>query len=204
MCNLIRKVLSGIRMARHRGDLLRRLDHIDQLDPRPERIQQHRPDLDEYNDGRMEYECRQLKEVLLEVDAEANDTLVREYLKLAILFGLLTPANMCRIPLEVYVCDPSPMSIVTCLDQSIPSLTPLWIRHATDLRPPPLLVVLGRRPAAVSIVDGVNYCGLVAVVVCLLVPQALLCTCTVDSVSRRSNFRSNFARPSHDPPLQRR
>ena len=109
----IREGLGGIWMGQHREDLLQHLDNIlGQLDLGLEHLQRHKPDLEEGDIQRMKAEYGKIKEVLLGVDEEATDRLIREDSGSAILFCLLTPADRCRIPLDVHVCDPSPMSVV--------------------------------------------------------------------------------------------
>ena len=103
-------------MGHHRDDLLRRLCHIlGQLDLGLEYLRQSIPNLSEEDFQLMKAQYGQLKEVLFEVDREVTGTPVRECLISAILFGLLTPADRRRIPLDVHVCNPSPMSVIACL-----------------------------------------------------------------------------------------
>jgi len=91
MCVSIREVLGGIWMGRHREDLSRRLDHIlGQLDLGLEYLRQSKPGLSEDGIQRMKAEYGRLKEVLLEVDRGVTGTLIREYLRPVILFGLPT------------------------------------------------------------------------------------------------------------------
>ena len=141
MCASIREDVCGIWMGRHREDLLRRLDHIlGQLDLGLETLRRHKPDLNEDDVERMKAEYGQLREVLLEVDGEATDMLIGEYLGLGILFGLLTPADRRRIPLDVYVCDPASVSVVACptVSRSSGSTTQL----AKNPRPLPIVLRL--------------------------------------------------------------
>ena len=121
----IREDLGGIWMGHHREDLFRRLDHIlSQLDLGLAHLQEHKPGLNEDDIQRMKAEYGQLMEVLLEVDKEATDALIREYLRAAIIPGVLTPADRRRISLDVHVRDPSPMSVVVCLPRTYSSLQP--------------------------------------------------------------------------------
>jgi len=141
----IREDLGGIWMGHHREDLLRRLDYIlGQLDRGLEYLRQSKPSLNEEDIQRMKAEYGQLKEVLLEVAREATGTLVREYHIPATLFGLLTPADRCGIPLEIHVCDPPPISLIACLTQPLPLPSILREFTAQFIRDPQLpTAVLG-------------------------------------------------------------
>ena len=75
----IREDFGGIGMGHHRGDLLRRLDHVlEQLGLGLEHLRQHKPDLTGYSVRRMKEEYGELKAVLLGVDVEANGMLTCE------------------------------------------------------------------------------------------------------------------------------
>ena len=109
MCTSIREDFGGIWVGYHREDLLRRLSYIlEQLNLGLDHLRQHKPSLNGDDIWLMEYGYEQLKEVLLEVDGEAIDKLIRESLSMAIVFGLLTPmwtdsgchsTFMCAVPL---------------------------------------------------------------------------------------------------------
>lgn len=62
-------------------------------------------------------------EVLLEVDEEVVDTLIREPPRPTVLFGVLTPVERCRIPLDVHVCNSSSVFPVACPDSTLLSPT---------------------------------------------------------------------------------
>ena len=113
MCASIREDFGGIWMGCDREDLLRRLDYISgQLDLGLDHLLQHEPSLDEDDIRLMKGGYGQLKEALLEVDGEAIDRLIRESLGTAIVFGLLTPVDRLRVPLNVHVCGSPPVPVV--------------------------------------------------------------------------------------------
>jgi hypothetical protein len=80
-----------------------------------EHLQQHDPGLDECDIQLRKDQYQKLKELLLEVDREVTDKLICELPTLAILFSLLTPMDRHRMPLSVYVCNPSSLTIAACL-----------------------------------------------------------------------------------------
>jgi len=83
----IREDLSEIEMWRHREDLLRHLDRIlGQLDLGTEHLRQHDPDINEGDIQRRKDQYGILREVLLEVEMEATEMLIRKSLTLAVLF----------------------------------------------------------------------------------------------------------------------
>ena len=106
----IREDFYGIGMYRHREDLIRRLDHVlGQLDRGSEYLKQHKPWIDDYHilTGKGEY--GRLREVLLEVEREAMNTLIRALLD-SFLFNEFTDrAQNPTPPLPVlypfHVCD---------------------------------------------------------------------------------------------------
>ena len=115
----IQEDFSGIGMGCHREDLIKRLDDIlERLD--------HPPGCDEIWDisadptgGRNPDEIQttkerygELKQLLLEVGGEAVKILARTSLRL-ILFGLLTPADTCRISLNLRVRSAPPISMIS-------------------------------------------------------------------------------------------
>ena len=77
----IREDFGGIGMCHHREDLIRRLDHVlGRLGRGSEYLKRHKPWIDEYHilTGKGEY--GRLREVLLEVEREAMNTLIRALL----------------------------------------------------------------------------------------------------------------------------
>ena len=121
MCTSIQEDFSGIEMGRHWEDLLQRLDHIlGQLGMGLEHLQQHNLNLNEHHIRQTKERCEELKTVLLEVNGEAINSLIREPPRLVILLSLLTHTDIHRVPLNLYVHVPSPMSVVGCLDHPPP------------------------------------------------------------------------------------
>ena len=115
MCASIREDLGGIGMGRHREVLIDRLDHIlGQLDMGLEYLEQQNPDLEEYHVPEAKAQYKKLKRVLLEVDRETLEVLTRMPFKMINSFNLLTPVDDHRIPLNVHLCAPSPVSVVVC------------------------------------------------------------------------------------------
>jgi len=107
--------LGGIEMWRHREDLLRHLNHIlGRLDSGLEHLRQHDPDIDEGDIQRRKDQYGTLRGALLEVDMEAAEMLLREALRLTILFCPLIPIDRHKVPLDVYVCNSSPVSVAAC------------------------------------------------------------------------------------------
>ena len=117
----IREDFSGTGMGRHREDLLQRLDHVlGQLGLGLEHLRQHNLNLNEHRIRQTKERCEELKAVLLEVDGEAINTLIREPPRLVIFFDPLTPTDIHRVPLNLYMRVTSPMSVVACLDHPPP------------------------------------------------------------------------------------
>ena len=117
MCASIREDFSGIGMGRHREDLIKRLGYVQgQLDRGPRYLLKY---VSAYITGsdiivrKMHY--GKLKEVLLEVDGEALEILTRTPSRLTDPSDLLTPVDFHRIPLDIWLCTPSPVSIAVCL-----------------------------------------------------------------------------------------
>ena len=83
-----------------------------------------RCNLNEHRIRQTKERCEELKAVtLLEVDGEAINTLIREPPRLVIFFDPLTPTDIHRVPLNLYMRVTSPMSVVACLDH-LPPLPP--------------------------------------------------------------------------------
>ena len=111
----IREDFSGIEMWRHRQDLIKRLEHVlGQLDGGLDHLQQQKPSLDTHHISRAKTQYTELKEVVLEVDAEAMNSLARKPPK-SILFGPLTPTDTYRIPLDFRMCSASTVPVI-CLE----------------------------------------------------------------------------------------
>ena len=115
MLTSIREDFDGVGMWRHRKELINRLDHIlGQLDLGLKHLKLRKPSLDDYDVRRAKEQYGELKKLLLEVDGEAMNILTRASLK-SVLFGLLTPTNPYRIPLNLHVRFASPVSIISHL-----------------------------------------------------------------------------------------
>ena len=98
MLSSIREDFSGIGMNSHRADLLQRLDHIlEQLDDGLKHLQQHRPDLTDYDLDGMKRCYSGLKQELLGVDRATSGVSTCASSRLTTLFKLLTLAAMHRI-----------------------------------------------------------------------------------------------------------
>ena len=109
---LIREDLYGVRMGCHREDLIKRLDVVLQ-----ELDWAYRMEREEGMRGgatQRKGQCEELKKVLLEVDAEAVNTLTRKPTSFT-RFRPLTPADTCRIPPNLCVRSASPSSLISCL-----------------------------------------------------------------------------------------
>ena len=88
-CVSIREDFSGIGMGHHREDLLRHLDRVlGELDLGLEHLLPHNMNIRMHRVQRTKEQYEELKAVLLEVDGEATDMLIREPLRLVTLFDL--------------------------------------------------------------------------------------------------------------------
>ena len=124
----IRAEFGGIAMWRHRQDLIKRLDHVlGQLDGGFDHLQQHKPSLDTHHTSRAKTQYSELKAVVLDVDVEAMNTLARKPPR-SIFFGLLTPTDTYRIPLDFRMCPASTVPVI-CLEH-LPLFRPTtWFAH---------------------------------------------------------------------------
>ena len=117
MCTSIREDFGGIGMGCHREDLIKQLSHVQrQLDRGLKYLQEHVSFFLTGSDilvRKMQY--GKLKEVLLEVDGEALEILTRMPFRLTNPSDLLTTVDIHRIPLNICLCTPSPMSIAVCM-----------------------------------------------------------------------------------------
>ena len=119
MCISILEDFSGTGMGQHRVDLIQRLDHVlGQLDRGLEYLRQRDPDLDEYDVQTRKNQYRKLRETLLGVNAEVISR--TPHLAIPTLCVLTPTPDTHRIPYRIYVCTPSPVSVVTGLERSIP------------------------------------------------------------------------------------
>ena len=120
MRSSIREEFGGIGMGRHREVLVKRLDRVlGQLDRGLGYLKQQNPLLDEDHIPTAREQYGELRKVLLEVDKEALEILTRTSFRLINLFDLLTPTHVHRIPFDVHLWAPSPMSVVVCPQLSL-------------------------------------------------------------------------------------
>lgn len=133
MYTSVREDFSGTWVGHHLEDLLQRLDRVlGQLELGFDHLRQHKPSLSVDDIRLMKEQYGKLREILLEVDGQAidSDEPTREPPRSAIPSGLLTPVDMHRIPLDVHVCNASPVSVAVAkphrssFDFSIPDPTP--------------------------------------------------------------------------------
>jgi len=112
MCTSLREDFSGIGMGHHRHDLVVRLDHILRQLHWEGYIRKHNPRCEEDSFRTSKSQYGKLKELLLEMDKEALSVLTRMHSGLINQFDLLTPVGVHRIPLDIRLCAPSPVSII--------------------------------------------------------------------------------------------
>ena len=121
MCTLIGEDFCGIGMEHHRADLIHRLDHVlGQMDHGLEYLKQRCPELDEDYLGIRKNQYRKLRETLLEIDSRTPR------LTIMLLRVLTHTPSARRIPRNIYVRTPSPMSIVPRLERLMLPLPPLF------------------------------------------------------------------------------
>jgi len=105
MVTSIREDLSGIGAVHYREDLLHHLDQVlGQLDLGLPHLCQHKPGFSGSDLTLMKEHYGEFKKVLLEVDREANNLLTRKSPR-SIIFQLLMPVDISRIPLNIHVCN---------------------------------------------------------------------------------------------------
>jgi len=126
----IREDFGGIGMGGHREVLIKHLDHVlGQLDMGLDHLKQRYPSLNERRYRRAKSEYGAIKELLLEVDGKASEILARTPLRLTDSFDLLTPTDVHRIPLDVLLRAPSPVSVVARPQHLPPVLPPPYFFH---------------------------------------------------------------------------
>ena len=126
MCTSILEDFGGICMGPHQADLIQRLDHVlEQLGRGLEYLKKHNPqsDGDDLQERKDNY--RKLRETLLVADTKA----VGRTSRLPTIFlRVLTPApDAHRIPHNIYVCTPSPISVVSWSERSMLPLPTLFV-----------------------------------------------------------------------------
>ena len=106
MWTSIQEDFGGIGMGHHRKELINRLDHIlGQLDLGLEHLRLHKPSLDDDDVQTAKEQYGELKKLLL-------DIIIRASLR-PVFFGLLTPTDPYRIPLNLHVRFASTVSIIS-------------------------------------------------------------------------------------------
>ena len=116
---LIREDFGGIGMWYHRDDLVKHLNHVqEQLDRGLEHFKQHKPRTKESSIHERKEQYEQLKNVLLEVDKGATETLTRTIPKLIILISVLIVAIVFRIPPDFHLCSASSVPVTSDLERS--------------------------------------------------------------------------------------
>jgi hypothetical protein len=117
---LIREDLGGIGMGFHRKNLLQHLDHVlGQLELGLEYLQKYDPRTSEDLIRRRQGQYRELREILLEVDREAVDALVRKSSRSFIHFGLLNPYMQVKDPTQC-LCVQSLLYFCSCMSGTFP------------------------------------------------------------------------------------
>ena len=127
MCNLIHEDFSGIELYPCRADLVERLDQVlGQLNRGLEYLRQDTPWLDEYGFQKRKRQYGELKAILLEEDRKnvgggqesvggGQESVGGPYpyvFQIHPPFDLLIPAGVRRVPLDIHVRTPSPVSVV--------------------------------------------------------------------------------------------
>ena len=111
----IQEDFGGVGMGHHRKNLINRLDYVlGQLDRGLEYLIQQKPDVDEAYVQMAKEQYQGLRRVLLEANREAANPRARMSPRF-IHFCLLTPADTCRIPFDLYVRSATPVSMISCL-----------------------------------------------------------------------------------------
>ena len=117
MAATLREVFGEIGFWRHREDLLHHLDHIlGELGRGFDYLHRHNPSLRGDDVMQMRLQYGRLRRTLLDVHGEAMVTLTRESPRLITPFSL--PTHTDRMPLDVRVCNSSPLSIAAWLEHS--------------------------------------------------------------------------------------
>ena len=167
MCISILEDFGGIGMGRHRADLIQRLDHVlGQLDHGLGYLAKHNPYIREENHVQgMKDQYQQLRGKLLGANTEAISRTPHLMIPILCVLTLILDAH--RISHDVYVCTPSPMSIVLGLKRSVPPLPTLFVLllqyHPSVLLRSLAVLSSSRPPKRTS--GRVNLCDLIASVI---------------------------------------
>jgi len=113
----IREDFNGTEKWHHREDLVKRLNHLlAHLNRGPEYFQQYNVSVSEYGVRRRREQYEELRDLVLEVDRKAMETLdlSRMLPKLILSRGMrLTPVDMCRILPELHLRSAPPVSVIS-------------------------------------------------------------------------------------------
>ena len=121
MSTLVQDNFGGIEMGHHRRDLIRRLDHVlGQLDRGLEYLKQQDPRLGEYQLAMRKNQYEALRKTLLEINLKGTSRTPHSTIAP---LRILTPfLDIHRVPHNIYVCTPSPMTMISWLEHSLLSL----------------------------------------------------------------------------------
>ena len=109
---------SGVGMGCHQADLINQLEHVlGQLGQGLEYLNQHKPNINGNGLQTMEWQYRELKEVLLEANIKV---IARESDPSIAFLCILSWVEIHRVSCNVYVCSSSPVSIVLWLEHLAP------------------------------------------------------------------------------------
>jgi len=113
ICVSIREDFGGIEMYPCRADLVERLDHVlGQMNRGLEHLRQSKPEFREFDFQIGKNQYGKLRGILLEEDRKTLEVLTRTYFRLIVHFDILTPLDVRRVPLDICVRAPSPVSVV--------------------------------------------------------------------------------------------
>ena len=139
----IQEELGGVGMGRCQESLIHRLDHIlEELGRGLGYLGLHKPDIDEGYVQTAKEQYEGLRKVLLEVHREVENTLASMSPRF-ILFGPLTLLWTCRIPFDLYVRSPAPVSMIPVLKR-----WDCFLRLSTSSTHPPRPVTFVRPRSA--------------------------------------------------------
>ena len=124
ICALIHGHFGEVGMGHHRADLIQRLDHIlGEWDQGLDYLRSHNPGLATDDFLLMGYQYGKLKDILLEMNVKAITCMSD---RMAVLFCTLTQMDVHRIPCNICVCTPFPISIASHLETcTFPIFPPL-------------------------------------------------------------------------------
>ena len=122
----IREDFDGIGMCCHRDDFIKHLNHVQQqLDRDLEYFKPHQPEVREEHIQERKGQYRHLKNVLLEVDKIAMESLTRMCLRLSFPNDILMFSHVPRIACNLHLCSASSVPMIPYLEPLV-SLVNLW------------------------------------------------------------------------------